>query len=500
MQSVRKARSGQVVSSKIEDFFTNKGRIFISRLRNFKMSYENVPCASPDTEGQEEPAPSLYSVDTNEDKIQCVKKPLSVRSRLAETANIEDHVIINEEEIAQVRESVSRLNRKDAYTENRDSFRPASTSERKDAEAHEGMKLGLDERRTNFGSYSRERWIDLANHKRSQSYGPEYNEKQGRSNNAEVPYNEFTERGTSVIKRATQEMSSENDTDSRDGRKINLNSKEDYINLHCNESISGEDAGISGKNGNVHSNERVYHYHRGNNHEDFKNKTPVGHRDNKEDYESDSERDRASRLQGSRDMEKNLDQRAIPQVYYMQYPNLVAMSQAGAPQAMGVLPAHAQMIRDHIARARFAENRGMHPSQRAEYAANRPEQQVPVASSPGDTSENNALYGGMPSHLQAAVNNNMQQYVDRQGLVPHGFAVVPGIGPVRVIDGMYYQGIPMGADPSHYKENFASVPTFVPNIQGESSNMRQQRPSMPNTPSKGQSSDPSSTQDKSVSK
>lgn len=464
------------------------------------MSYENVPCASPDTEGQEEPAPSLYSVDTHEDKIQSVKKTLSVRSRLAETANIEDHVIMNEEEIAQVRESVSRLNRKDAYTENRD-FRPASTLERKDAEAHEGVKLGLDERRTNFGSYPRERWIDLANQKRSQSYGSEYSEKQGRTNNAEVPYNEFAERGTSVIKRATQEMSLENDSDSRDMRKMNLNSKEDYINLHCNESISSEDAGLSGKNANVHSNERVYHYHR-NTHEDFKNKTPVGNRDNKEDYESDSERDRASRLQGSRDMEKNVDQRAVPQVYYMQYPNLVAMSQAGGPQAMGVLPAHAQMMRDQIIRARFADNRAIHPSQRAEYAANRPEQQVPVASSPVDASENNAIYGGgLPNHIQAAVNNNMQ-YVDRQGLVPPGFAVLPGIGPVRVIDGMYYQGIPMGADPNHYKENFASVPTFVSNIQGESTSMRQQRSSMPNTASTGQSSDSqgSTTQEKSISK
>ncbi|XP_031550999.1 uncharacterized protein LOC116288367 [Actinia tenebrosa] len=464
------------------------------------MSYENVPCASPDTEGQEEPAPSLYSVDTHEDQIQSVKKTVSVRSRLAETANIEDHVIMNEEEIAQVRESVSRLNRKDAYVENRD-FRPASTSERKNAEAHEGEKLGLEERRTNFGSFSRERWIDLANQKRSQSYGSEYNERQGRTNNAEVPYNEFAERGTSVIKRTTQEMSSENDSDSRDIKKMNPNSKEDYINLHCNESISSEDAGLSGKNANVHSNDRVYHYHR-NTHEDFKNKTPVGKRDNKEDYESDSERDRASRLQGSRDMEKNLDQRAVPQVYYMQYPNLVAMSQAGGPQALGVLPTHAQMMRDQIIRARFADNRALHPSQRAEYAANRPEQQVPVASSPGDATENNGMYGVLPNHIQAAVSNNMQ-YVDRQGLVPPGFAVLPGIGPVRVIDGMYYQGIPMGADPSHYKENFASVPTFVPNIQGESTGMRQQRPSVPNTAkttNTGQPSDSqaSTTQEKSI--
>ena len=438
------------------------------------MSYENVPCASPDTEGQEEPAPSLYSVDTHEDKIQSVKKPVSVRSRLAETANIEDHVIMNEEDIAEVRESVSRFNRKEAYTGD---FRPVA--ERKDVETHE-------ERRTHVASYSRERWIDLANQKRNQPYGPEYNEKQGRTNNAEVPYHEFVERGTSVIKRATQEMSSEKHSDNRDGRKMNLNSKEDYINLHCNESISSEEAGLVGKN--VHSNERVYHHR--NTHEDHKNKTPVGA--SKDDYESDSERDRASRLQ-----EKNLDQRAVPQVYYMQYPNLVAMSQGGAPQALGVSPAHAQMMRDQIIRARFADNRAaIHPSQRAEYAANRPEQQVPVASSPGDTADNHVMYGGLPSHLQAAVSNN------RQGLVPPGFAVLPGIGPVRVIDGMYYQGIPMGADPSHYKENFASVPTFVPNIQGESTSMRQQRPSMPNTANTGQANDSqaSAAQEKSISK
>jgi hypothetical protein len=440
-------------------------------------------------------------VDTHEDKIHSVKKTVSVPSRLAETANIEDHVIMNEDEIAQVRESVSRLNRKD----NRD-FQSVSKIERKDAETHEGVNERL---RTNYGSYPRERWIDLsvANQKRSQPYGSEYNEKQGRTNNsnsAEVPYNEFEERGTSVIKRASQEMGSENDSDNRDMRKINLSGKEDYINLHCSENISNEETGIGGKNASVRSiNERtrVYHYLH-NPHEDFKVKTPVGNRDNKEDYESDSERERASRLQGSRDIQMNHDQRTVPQVYYMQYPNVVAMSQAGGPQAMGVLPAHAQMVRDHLFRGRFADNRTLHPSQRAEYAANRPEQQVPVASSPGDTTETNQMYAGLPAHLQTAVGNNMQ-YVDRQGLVPPGFAVLPGIGPVRMVDGMYYQGIPMGADPNHFKENFAAVPTFVPNIQGESAGAHQQRGSnLPTTAIKGQASDltASNTKDKSISK
>lgn len=401
------------------------------------MSYENVPCASPDeTDGQEEPAPSLYGVDSHEDKIRSVKQPLSAPSRLAETANIEDHVIMNEEEIAQVRDSMQR---RDIFSQSR-----SSSNERK---ADETMKH-LDERKTP-GTYHK--WIDLNLPKNSHLYAG----SEPRTNNAEVPMNEFAERGASVIKRTVKEIVSP-DNENRNIRKVG---KDEYLKLDPS----------------VHSIDRTRAYYYRHPHEDMK--TPVIVRDNsKDEYDSDNEKH-----------PKSQGHRAVPQVFYMHHPNSVAISQAGklgAQSPLGVLPNHAHLIRN-----RFADNRPIH-GQRTEYASNRPEQQVPVANSSADSAEH-SRYGGIPAHTGI-------QYVDRQGYVQQGFALLPGIGPVRVVDGMYYSGIPMGRDSSHY-ENFGAVPTFVPNIQGDAAVLHPQRqPKVTNTPT---SETPASqSQDKSQSK
>lgn len=402
------------------------------------MSYENVPCASPDAEGQEEPAPSLYGLDSHDDKIRSVKKT-SAPSRLAETANIEDHVIMNEEEIAQVRESVSLMAQREIYGEKKD----------------ERMKH-FDERKT----FAREKWIDLnLPITKRIAYGADL-----RSNNAEVPMNEFVERGASVIKRTTQEgISPENEN--RNIRKV---VKDEYMKLHCGEKLGSESSGV------VHNIDRARGYYYQYSHEDLK-ALPEAVRESKDEYDSDSERP----------SQKGQDQRTVPQVYYMQHPNSVAMT--GKP--LGVLPAHAA----HLLRTRFPDNRFIHPSQRPDYGANRPEQQVPVANSPGDTTEHNtSRYAGLPAHPGI-------QYVDRQGFVQQGFAVLPGIGPVRVVDGMYYSGIPMGHESSHY-ENFGAVPTFVPGVQGEVAALQQRGPVVTSTGPTNTESPSSHNQDKGPSK
>lgn len=373
------------------------------------MSFENVPCASPDTDGQEEPAPSLYGLDhSHEDKIRSMKKT-SAPPRLAETANIEDHVIMNEEEIAQVRESVSLIGRREMYGENR-----SSSSEKKDEV--------INERKP----YPRERWIDLnlPNTKRN-GYGGD-----SRSNNAEVPMNEFAERSASVIKRTTHEgISPDNES-----RKLRSVEKEEYLKLHCTEKLGNDASSV---------NTRGYYYKYP--HEEMKT-LPHGVRESKEEYDSD----------GERASQKTPDQRVVPRVYYMQHPNSVGMTHGG-----------------HLLHTRFADNRFIHPSQRGDYAANRPEQQVPVANSPGDSNEHGNRFNGISGH-------GGMQFVDRQAFMQQGFAVLPGIGPVRVVDGMYYSTIPMGHDSNHY-ENFGAVPTYVPGVQSDVAALHQRQANVGNT-------------------
>lgn len=70
------------------------------------MSFESVPCGSPESHTViEEPAPSLYSGEETDDRfVKTLKRPQEVpeSTRLADTAKIEDELIMNEEQIARV--------------------------------------------------------------------------------------------------------------------------------------------------------------------------------------------------------------------------------------------------------------------------------------------------------------------------------------------------------------------------------------------------------------
>ena len=89
-----------------------------------------------------------------------------------------------------------------------------------------------------------------------------------------------------------------------------------------------------------------------------------------------------------------------------------------------------------------------------DYVSGRPEQQVPVATSTVNPGEGN-VYGNLQHGAPGL------QFMDRRLVHTGGYAMVPGLGHVRLIDGMYYQGLSVGGDQGRY-ENFAAVPSFVP--------------------------------------
>ncbi|XP_001638811.3 uncharacterized protein LOC5518889 [Nematostella vectensis] len=419
------------------------------------MSYENVPCASPDTERDEEPAPSLYGIETADENLQLAKKriePIVPPSRLAETANIEDHLIMNEEEIAQA----TRVNRKDFE------------SEGKEKREEESIPRSEDDRNSYGSLPPRARW------RRWGEYETQPNEN---TNAAEVPTCEFSERNDrsdSVIKHAHDAKEEESTRG-----KISLD-REDYMSLQCNENISRDDGGAARSNVD-RSRGGVYYYHR----DEASGKSMVS-RDG-DGYESDTDR---SRKAPETDSQKPQDQHAVPQAYHMHYPNIMTLSQAGGmvgAQALAGMPAH--LLREHLMRMHFAGD-GRQPSQRGDYASSRPEQQVPVASSPGDSAE--SVYNALPRHAQP-VNTGIQ-YVDRQGLVQQGFAVIPGIGPVQVSmdgnGGVYYSAIPMGAtDPSRY-DNFTSIQAFNKMQAENQARLQTQRPSAGTTVSTSEQQQP----------
>ena len=133
-----------------------------------------------------------------------------------------------------------------------------------------------------------------------------------------------------------------------------------------------------------------------------------------ESYGSGMENDRGS----------SSERKPLP-IYYYSSPHM--LSQGGG-------------LNPHVVRADFRSELG------------RPEQQVPVAGSPNMAEQRSGPYG---------LHGTSGLQFMRPGVSPAGVAVVPNLGPVRVVDegnGMYY-AIPMGAESSQYE---SLAPSFIP--------------------------------------
>ena len=437
------------------------------------MSYENFPCGSPETESPEEPAPSLYveNTDAANPTSLLLKKPVDTApSRLAETANIEDQMIMTEDEIAQVNADgdAVKINERLADETNEEQSRKS---------ADDSLRQGLE------GNVTRSHWIELnyGNPATSQRlcYPTDHQhiELSVGNNNRTV---KTPDRASVIITRSKeqQEVESDSDADSLDTRKISVSDKEECLNLRCNENISGVE--INDENCRSRSRALYYNY---NNHEDV-NRVAI----REAGYESDNENDKGStkvcqnslRVCNPGVESVHGEAKTVP-VYYMAgaYPHMLAMSGAVSggtgvcsPQGnTNVLQTHTTRPAAHFARANPNEVKRF-PMQHVDYMPGRPEQQVPVVTNAGTVGDGN-VYRGVQQGSSAGTG---LQYVDRHGFVQTaGFAVVPGIGPVRVMEGMYYQGIPMGGGtaPHHY-DKFASVPSFVPlgNVPVETSAAR----------------------------
>lgn len=441
------------------------------------MSFESVPCGSPESHTViEEPAPSLYSGEETDDRfVKTLKRPQEVpeSTRLADTAKIEDEIIMNGEQIAQATGRINpappleppvltRVTPRRNFCEERDESDPRDDSARRNA-----MRAGF------FGR----RWIDLnginpqvAGQNHSSEYIENHHLEHGSKSLHEKAERDSRVSGVSVIKSAReQEVESDSDTDNstRDSRKIGLQDKEESMNLTCNENISVEQL----RDEREEDMRRPYFYNYGMSHEDINNRRMS----RVPEYESDCGKEKSvsnGQAGESVDMRKTNklehDGTGAPvSVYYMQYPAHMApisrarqaglVSQGNASLQQTHMGGH---TREQLAHLAISDGRGGYRIQQVEY---RPEQQVPIANSSEDNAERNMMIAGVG-------HNAGVQYVDRQGLIPGGFAVVPGIGPVRVMDGMFYHqtAIPMGAEPSHY-ENFAPVSSFMPmgNLQGQ---------------------------------
>lgn len=385
------------------------------------MSFETFPCGSPEAESTEEPAPSLYVETPDEDPSRLlIKKPMNTEpSRLAETANIEDQMM-SEDEIAQVNAKTG------------DALKLNTHKDYQETEAGQISKKNADDvgRRimegNNIYEVSRPHWIQL-------NYG----------NPTSVPAHAATpndrqqqeaDRASVIIKRMNnkeqQEVESDSDNDSQDTGKIRANE------LRCNEKISGVEANDESVNAQQSYSSRTLYYNYNAHHEDVNKLEDKGN----------------AKLQNARgELLRNVhgETKALP-VYYMPagaYPHMVAMAGGNAVSGTNVLQ------REHFVHAGTNELKRF-PVQHMDYVSGRPEQQVPVATSAVNPSEG-SVFGNL-QHRSPGL-----QYVDRRLVHAGGYAMVPGIGPVRVIDGMYYQGLPMGGDQSRY-ENFPSVPSFVP--------------------------------------
>ena len=392
------------------------------------MSFETFPCGSPEAESPEEPAPSLYVENPDEDPARLlIKKPVKAEpSRLAETANIEDQMM-SEDEIAQVNASGDALKLKNQETEAAQTKKNSDDSGRLTVEGN------------NIYESSRPHWIQLnlnyGNPATGQRYAAiasdrqQHGELSGRSLDAD--------RASVIIKRTNkgqQEVESDSDNESQDTAN-KLRASE----LRCNENISGVDTNDD-KVSSFPPRALYYNYN------------ALGHHEDVNKLEDKGNAKLQNALRGAHGETK-----AVP-VYYMPpgtYPHMLAMAGGNAVGNPNVLQ------REHFMHASTNEAKRF-PVQHMDYVSGRPEQQVPVATSTVNPSEGGNVFGNLQHGTPGL------QYVDRRLVHAGGYAVVPGIGPVRVIDGVYYQGLPMGGDQSRY-ENFASVPSFVPmsNIQAD---------------------------------
>lgn len=391
------------------------------------MSFETFPCGSPEAESPEEPAPSLYVENPDEDPARLLlKKPVNAEpSRLAETVNIEDQMM-SEDEIAQVNASSDALKLKNQETE------AGQTTKKNSDESGRSIVEG-----NNIYEVSRPHWIQLnyGNPATGQAHAAAIaNDRQQHGELAARSLD--ADRASVIIKRTNkgqQEVESDSDNESQDTtRKLSASE------LRCNENISGVDANDD-KVSSISSRALYYNYN------------ALGHHEDVNKMEDKGSAKLHSALRGAHGETK-----AVP-VYYMPagtYPHMVAMAGGNSMGNANVLQ------REHFVHASTNEVKRF-PVQHMDYVSGRPEQQVPVASSTVNPSEGNMF--GKLQHGTPGL-----QYVDRRLLHAGGYAVVPGIGPVRVIDGVYYQGLPMGGDQTRY-ENFASVPSFAPmaNIQGD---------------------------------
>ena len=480
------------------------------------MSFESVPCGSPESHTViEEPAPSLYSGEETDDRLmKTLKRPQEVPEsiRLADTAKIEDELIMNEEQIARVNLTgrinpappleppvLTRVTPRRNYCEDRDESDARDDSARRNA-----MRAGF------FGR----QWIDLngvnpqvAEQNHSSEFMESHHLEHGSiKSNRSKSLHEKVERdsrvggGVSVIKSAReQEVESDSDTDNssaRESRKLGLHDKEESMNLTCNENISVEQL----RDEREEDMRRSYFYSYGMGHEDVNNRrvsrVPEYERDGrKEKSLSNGQAGESGGIRKGNKVEDDGTEAAVS-VYYMPYPAHMApisrarqagmVSQGNAALQQAHMGGH---TRDQLAHLAISDGRGGYRIQQVEY---RPEQQVPIANSSEENAERNMMIAGVG-------RNAGLQYVDRQGLIPGGFAVVPGIGPVRVMDGMFYHqpAIPMGAEPSHY-ENFAPVSSFMPmgNLQGQTTC----NPSTSATSTPTNDSGAAQTQDKALSK
>ena len=382
------------------------------------MSFETFPCGSPEVESTEEPAQSLYVENSDEEPSRLLmKKPMdSQPSRLAETANIEDK-IMSEDEIAQVNASGGerlKLNTKneDIRTKNVD------VSVRR-LEGHNIFPKRAHWIQLNCGNPSTGGSHTLISNERQQ---------QGDLNSNPCKKYEVTDRASVIIKRSKEQQDIESDSDSESQDANNLREKD---SLHCNENISGVEANDDSVPSTVSHSRAIYFNHNGR-HEDVNKLQDKG---NSRSLQS---------VHGEIVRGVHNETEAMPICYLPAgaYPHMVAMQGSAGTSN-----------REQFVHAGTGEAKRF--QQHADYVSGKPEQQVPVVTSAINQNEGN-VFGKLQHSGVSGI-----QYVDRAMLHPSGYAVIPGIGPVRVMDGMYYQGIPMGVEQSRF-ENFASVPSFIP--------------------------------------
>ena len=395
------------------------------------MSFETFPCGSPEAESPEEPAPSLYVENTDEEQNRLlIKKPVdSEPSRLAETANIEDK-IMNEDEIAQVNASGG-----DGLKINTQS---GDARSKKNVDRDDSARRAVEGR--NMYDIARAHWVQLnyGNPATGSAHSLIPKERRQQQGDLSLPSGknfDSGDRASVIIKRSKeqQEIESDSDNESQDPSKMSAKDS-----LRCNENISGVEA-----NEDVVGHSRALYFNYNGHHEDVNKSQDKGS---------------AKVMHGELLRGVSGEAKAVP-IYYMPagaYSHMVTMPGAATAGNTNMLQ------RDHFVHAGTNETKRFPMQQHVDYVSGRPEQQVPVATSSVNPNEGN-VYGKLQHGGSAGI-----QYVDRRLMHAGGYAVVPGIGPVRVIDGMYYQGLPMGSDQSHY-ENFASVQSFIPmsNIPSE---------------------------------